>query len=133
MSLTYRDTLLTRIATVLNSYNQFGHSSELPFVAGGTPLHIKNMKTVYVDEAQTEAVEYIRTLDKRDVDYNDTVIRAYVAVDAKNKPSQTNSMLTAIETAKNVIAPVIAADTVLTTEIQDDVIIYSIEYIFRTI
>jgi len=133
MSLAFRDTLLTRLATVINSYPQFSLSTELPFVAGGTPLFSKNMKTVYVDEAQTEAVEYIRTLDKRDVDYNDTVIRAYVAVDAKNKPSQTNSMLIAIEAAKSVIAPVIAADTVLTTEIQDDVIVYSIEYIFRTI
>jgi hypothetical protein len=91
------------------------------------------MKTVYVDEAQTEDVEFIRTLDKRDVDYTDTVIRAYVAVDAKNKPSQTNSMLVAIEAAKTAIAPVIAADIVLTTEIQDDVIIYSVEYTFRTI
>ena len=133
MSLTYRDTLLTRIATVMNSYPQFGHSSELPFVAGNIPLHVKNMKTVYVDEAQTEASEYIRTLDKRDVDYADTTIRAYVAVDAKNKPSQTNSMLSAIQAAKDAIAPVVAADTVLTTEIQDDIIIYSIEYIFRTI
>jgi hypothetical protein len=133
MSLTFRDTLLTRLATVLNGFNQFSLSTELPFVAGGTPLHIKNMKTVYVDEAQTEAVEFIRTLDKRDVDYNDTVIRAYVAVDAKNKPSQTNSMLVAIEAAKSAIAPVISSDTVLTTEIQDDVIVYSVEYIIRTI
>jgi hypothetical protein len=133
MSLTFRDTLLTRLATVINSYNQFSVSTELPFVAGGTPLFSKNMKTVYVDEAQTEDVEFIRTLDKRDVDYTDTVIRAYVAVDAKNKPSQTNSMLVAIEAAKTAIAPVIAADIVLTTEIQDDVIIYSVEYTFRTI
>ena len=133
MSLAYRDTLLTKLATVLNSYNQFSLSTELPFVAGGTPLFLKNMKTVYVDEAQTEASEYIRTLDKRDVDYDDTTIRAYVAVDAKNKPSQTNSMLVAIEAAKTAIAPAIAADIVLTTEIQDDIIVYSVEYTFRTI
>jgi hypothetical protein len=42
-------------------------------------------------------------------------------------------MLTAIQAAKTAIAPVIAADIVLTTEIQDDVIVYSVEYIFRTI
>lgn len=133
MSLAYRDTLLTKLATVLNSYNQFSLSTELPFVAGGTALFLKNMKTVYVDEAQTEVNEYIRTLDKRDVDYDDTTIRAYVAVDAKNKPSQTNSMLVAIEAAKSAIAPVINSDTVLTTEIQDDVIVYSVEYKIRTI
>jgi hypothetical protein len=133
MSLAYRDTLLTRLATVLNSYNQFSLSTELPFIAGNTALFLKNMKTVYVDEAQTEASEYIRTLDKRDIDYNDTVIRAYVAVDAKNKPTQTNNMLTAIEAAKSAIAPVINSDTVLTTEIQDDTIVYSVEYRIRTI
>jgi hypothetical protein len=133
MSLAARDTLLTRLATVISSYNQFSLSTELPFVAGGTALFSKNMKTVYVDEAQTEDVEYIRTLDKRDVDYTDTVIIAYVAVDAKNKPTQTNNMLVAIEAAKSAIAPVINSDTVLSTEIQDDTIVYSVEYRIRTI
>lgn len=129
----YRDSLLTRIATVLNSYSQFGHSSELPFVAGGTPLYVKNMKVVYLDEEQVEITDLIMTLDKRDIQQTTTIIRAYVAVDAKNKPSQTDSMLAAIEAAKSVIAPVVNADTIQSTEIQDDIIIYSIEYRFLTI
>lgn len=131
--MSYRDTLLTRIATVLNSYSQFGHSSELPFVAGNTPLYVKNMKTVYLDEEQVEITDLIMTLDKRDIQQTVTTIRAYVAVDAKNKPSQTDSMLSAIEAAKSVIAPVVNADTTQSTEIQDDTIIYSIEYRFLTI
>lgn len=131
--MSYRDTLLTRIATVLNSYSQFGHSSELPFVAGNTPLHVKNMKTVYVDEQQVEVTDLIMTLDKRDIQQTVTTIRAYVAVDAKNKPSQTDSMLSAVEAAKSAIAPVVNADTTQSTEIQDDTIIYSIEYRFLTI
>lgn len=131
--MSYRDTLLTRIATVLNSYSQFGHSSELPFVAGNTPLHVKNMKTVYVDEQQVEVTDLIMTLDKRDIQQTVTTIRAYVAVDAKNKPSQTDSVLSAVEAAKSAIAPVVNADTTQSTEIQDDIIIYSIEYRFLTI
>nr|DAU83281.1 MAG TPA: hypothetical protein [Caudoviricetes sp.] len=129
----YRDTLLARLTTVLNSYSQFSMSSELPFVSGGTPLHIKNMKTVYLDEAQDAISPYIVTLDKRDIDQTETVIRAYVAVDAKNKPSQTDSMLSAIQAARSVIAPVVGADAGLTSEIQDDIIVYSVEYRFLTI
>lgn len=129
----YRDTLLNRIATVLNSYSQFSSSSELPFVAGNTPLYVKNMKTVYLDEEQVEITDLIMTLDKRDITRTETIIRAYVAVDAKNKPSQTDSMLAAIEAAKSIIAPVVNVDTIQSTEIQDDIIIYSIEYRFITI
>jgi hypothetical protein len=129
----YRDTLLARLQTVIASYNQFSVSSELPFVAGGTPLHIKNMKTLYLDEQQDEISGFIITLDKRDIDQTVTTIRAYVAVDAKNKPSQTDSMLSAIQAARSVIAPVVGADATLTTEIQDDIIVYSVEYRFLTI
>ena len=129
----YRDTLLARLQTVIASYSQFSVSSELPFVAGGTPLHIKNMKTLYLDEQQDEISGFIITLDKRDIDQTDTTIRAYVAVDAKNKPSQTDSMLSAIQAARTVIAPVVGADATLTTEIQDDIIVYSVEYRFLTI
>jgi hypothetical protein len=129
----YRDTLLARITTVLASYSQFSASSELPFVAGGTPLFLKNMKTVYVDEEQVEVSDFILTLDKRDIDQTETIIRAYVAVDAKNKPSQTDSMLSALQGAKSVITPVVGSDTAVTTEIQDDTITYSVEYRFLTI
>lgn len=129
----YRDTLLARLQTVMNSYSQFSVSSELPFVAGGTPLHIKNMKTLYLDEQQDEISGFIITLDKRDIDQTVTTIRAYVAVDAKNKPSQTDSMLSAIQAARTIIAPVVGADATLTTEIQDDIIVYSVEYRFLTI
>lgn len=129
----YRDSLITRLQTVFNSYSQFSLSTELPFVAGGTALFVKNMKTGYVDEEQVEVTDYIMTLDKRDIDQTITTIRAYLAVDAKNKPSQTDSVLAAMQNAKSVFAPVVSADTTLTTEIQDDIIIYSIEYIIRTI
>ena len=131
--MTYRDTLLAKLQTVIASYSQFSVSSELPFVAGGTPLHIKNMKTLYLDEQQDEISDFILTLDKRDIDQTETTMRVYVAVDAKNKPSQTDSMLSAIQAARTVIAPVVGADATLTTEIQDDIIVYSVEYRFLTI
>ena len=131
--MTYRDTLLAKLQTVIASYSQFSVSSELPFVAGGTPLHIKNMKTLYLDEQQDEISDFILTLDKRDIDQTETTMRVYVAVDAKNKPSQTDSMLSAIQAARTVIAPVVGADATLTTEIQDDIRVYSVEYRFLTI
>ncbi len=131
--MSYRDTLLAKITTNLAAYSAFKVSSELPFVAGNTPLYVKNMRTVYVDEQQDEVTEFIPTLDNRNIFQTVTTIRVYLAVDAKNKPSQTDNVIASMESAKSVIAPVVNVETTQTTEIQDDIIIYSIEYRFLTI
>jgi hypothetical protein len=131
--MSYRDTLLAKITTNLAAYSAFKVSSELPFVAGNTPLYVKNMRTVYVDEQQDEVTEFIPTLDNRTIFQTVTTIRVYLAVDAKNKPSQTDNVIASMESAKNIIAPVVNVETTQTTEIQDDIIIYSIEYRFLTI
>lgn len=131
--MSYRDTLLARITTNLAAYTAFRVSSELPFVAGNVPLHIKNMKTVYVDEEQVEVTDLFKTLDKRDIAQTLTTITAYVAVDAKNKPTNTDAVLTAMRNAETAIAPVVDVETTTSTEIQEDIIIYSIEYRFLTI
>lgn len=131
--MSYRDTLLARITTNLAAYTAFRVSSELPFVAGNVPLHIKNMKTVYVDEEQVEVTDLFKTLDKRDIAQTLTTITAYVAVDAKNKPTNTDAVLTAMRNAETAIAPVVDVETTTSTEIQEDIIIYSVEYRFLTI
>jgi hypothetical protein len=128
-----RDTLLAQITTNLAAFAAFKVSTELPFVAGNIPLHVKNMRTVYVDEQQVEVTDLIKTLDKRDIAQTVTTITAYVTVDAKNKPTNTDAVLTAMQNAANAIAPVVDAETTTSTEIQEDMIIYSIEYRFLTI
>jgi len=54
----------TQITTNLASYTAFKVSSELPFDSSGIPLYVKNMKTVYVDDALESKVQLYRTLDK---------------------------------------------------------------------
>lgn len=131
--MSYRDTLVTRLVTNLVSYPQFKVSEELPFVAGTVPLHVKNMKTVYVDEMQQEVTTFIPTLDARDIYQTLTTIVAYVTVDAKNKPANTDAVIVAMQNAKTAITGVVDADTTVSTEIQEDMIIYSVEYRFLTI
>lgn len=128
-----RDTLLTRLTTNLNSYSQFKVSTELPFVAGNVPLHVKNMKTVYVDEEQIDVSEFIPTLDNRTINQTVTTLVAYLAVDAKNKPTNTDAAITAMQAAVNAVAPVVNVQSIVSTEILDDIIIYSVEYRFLTI
>jgi hypothetical protein len=128
-----RNTLLAQITTNLAAFADFKVSTELPFVAGNIPLHVKNMRTVYVDEQQVEVTDLIKTLDKRDIAQTVTTITAYVTVDAKNKPTNTDAVLTAMQNAANAIAPVVDSETTTSTEIQEDMIIYSIEYRFLTI
>ena len=131
--MSYRDTLLARITTNLAAYTAFKVSSELPFVAGNIPLHMKNMKTVYVDEQQVEVTEFIPTLDNRTIYQTLTTITAYVTVDAKNKPTNTDAVITALAAARNAVVPVTNVSNTVSTEIQEDMIVYSIEYRFLTI
>lgn len=131
--MSYRDTLLARITSNLATYTAFKVSSELPFVAGNIPLHMKNMKTVYVDEQQVEVTEFIPTLDNKTINQTLTTITAYVTVDAKNKPTNTDAVVAAIAAAKSSIAPVVNEETTTSTEIQEDMIVYSVEYRFLTI
>jgi hypothetical protein len=131
--MTIRDTLLTRLTLNLNSYSQFKVSTELPFVAGNVPLHVKNMKTVYVDEDQIEVTEFIPTLDNRTINQTVTTVVAYLAVDAKNKPANTDAAIAAMQAAVSAVAPVVNVQSTVSTEIQEDIIIYSVEYRFLTI
>lgn len=105
--------------------------SELPWNTAGEPLYLKNMKRFYLDEEQVEQSILIPVLPgSNDVLQDTTSVTGYFACDAKNKPSGLSSSLTTILDAKNRIG--VSAISSYTTEIQDDVIIYTIVYQMNT-
>lgn len=105
--------------------------SELPWNTAGEPLYLKNMKRFYLDEEQVEQSILIPVLPGSDDVLQDTTsVTGYFACDAKNKPSGLSSSLTTILDAKNRIG--VSAISSYTTEIQDDVIIYTIVYQMNT-
>ena len=104
--------------------------SELPWNTAGEPLYLKNMKKVYLDKEQKEESVLIPVLPgSNDVFQRVTRVRAYFAVDAKNQPAGLDSAVSILLGAKDQTGIAnFGTESDYTTEIQDDVLIYTIEY-----
>jgi hypothetical protein len=108
--------------------------SELPWNTAGEPLYLKNMKKFYLDEEQIEQSTLIPTLPgSNDFIENLVTVKGYFAVDAKNQPAGLSTAITTILGAKDRTGiSNFGAESDYTTEIQDDVMIYTIEYRLNT-
>ena len=123
-----RTELLSAIRSTLTSLNQFGVSEELPWQQNGTPLYLKNMKRVYVDREETEETVLIATFTG-DIYSNDVTVNAYLAVDAKNPPSQLDTAIQRILATKNSLGIVnTQVESDYTQEQTEDVLIYTFEF-----
>jgi hypothetical protein len=122
------DDIRTKITTDLASYTAFKVSSELPFDSNGIPLYAKNMKTVYVDDAEESKVQLYRTLDQGEVYQTETTVNAFLCVDAKNQPSDIDTVIANILGARDAITGTQSNESSVTSEIEDDVITYTFEY-----
>lgn len=124
-----RTELLSAITTAISTLTQFAVASELPWEQNGTPLYRKNMKKVYVDRDRMEETTLIPTLNGGDVFQNDLVSEVYLAVDAKNPPSQLDSVITKILSAKATTGVVnFGSESDYTVDKQEDVLIYTFEF-----
>jgi hypothetical protein len=107
--------------------------SELPWNTAGEPLYLKNMKKLYLDQEQIEQSTLIPTLGGTDVFQNDITVRGYFAVDAKNEPTGLSTAITKILGAKDKTGITnFGVESDYTTDIQADVIIYTVEYRMNT-
>lgn len=129
--MTQRSDLLSAITTALSTLTQFTVSQELPWSQNGQPLFRKNFKKVYVDQTNVEETTLIPLLDGNDIFEVQQICAAYLAVDAKNPPSQLSSAITKILQCKSNINVInFGNESDYTLEIDEDVLIYSFE--FRT-
>lgn len=108
--------------------------SELPWNTSGEPLYLKNMKKFYLDEEQIEQSVLIPVLPGfNDVMQNQTTVTGYFAVDAKNQPSGLSTAITTILGAKEKTGiSNFGFESDYTTEILDDVLVYTIQYRLNT-
>ena len=108
--------------------------SELPWNTAGEPLYLKNMKKFYLDQEQYEESVLIPVLPgQNDVMQRTVAVTGYFAVDAKNQPAGLASALTTILAAKDRTGIAnFGVESDYTTEIQDDVLIYTVEYRLNT-
>ena len=126
-----RTELLTAITSALTTVTQFQVSTELPFSQNALPLYRKNMKRVYVDNPNVEQSVIYAVLSGSDVFSDLNTISVYVAMDAKNPPSQRDLLIAKILQARdttNVVAYDREAD--YEVEIDEDVQIITFQFRF---
>lgn len=122
------DDIRSKITTNIASNTAFKVSSELPFDSNGIPLYEKNMKTVYVDDDIESKIQLYRTLDQGEVYQTETVVNAYLVVDAKNQPSDIETVIASILSARDAITGTQINESSVESEIEDDYITYTFEY-----
>lgn len=129
-----RTQLVQAITTAISTLTQFAVATELPWEQGGLPLFRKNMKRVYVDREHLEETTLLPTLDGSDVFQNDLITNVYLAVDAKNPPSQLDSAITQILSAKDSTGITnFGVESDYTLDKQEDVLTYTFEFRMNTI
>lgn len=128
-----RSNLITYMTN--NMPSSFKVSSELPFDEGGSPLFRKNMKRFYLGNAQVETTVLQAIINGNDVMETRSTIFAYLAVDAKNRPSDLDTALSVMVNARTQsgISTSFRNEFTYTTEIDEGVEIYTFEYNFYTI
>jgi hypothetical protein len=126
-----RSQVLSAITTQISTLTQFAVSQELPWSQNAQPLFRKNMKKVYVDNANIEQSVIFPVLSGSDVFSDLYTIPVYVAVDAKNPPSQLPTLLTKILQVRDTAA-ITAYDKEAdyAVEIDEDVQIYTFQFRF---
>lgn len=113
----------------------FKLSAERPFDASGQALYLKNMKTVYVDNDQTIHETLISTLDGINIVAETTTVRVYFSTDAKQLPSNYDSLVTNIKAARGTtdITGVNRREVDVTTSFEEDRLITEFEFRFATL
>ena len=124
-----RTQLLSAITQAVSTLTQFAVSQELPWEQNGTALYRKNMKKIYVDRERVEQTTLIPTLNGNEVFQNDLIAEVYLAVDAKNTPSQLDSVISKILSAKTTVNVVnFGSESDYTVDKDEDVLIYTFEF-----
>jgi hypothetical protein len=113
------------------SLGTFAVSSELPWSASGQPLYEKNFKVFYVSEPDSTESNLFNTLDAGVFAKKDSTINVFVVVDAKQQPSNYDSLVQGVRDVKNTtdITGVTSRECNISTTFQNDSLLT--QFIFR--
>lgn len=77
-------------------------TEETPWSDNGVPLYVKNLKKIYVDNPEYVSEPLITTLGSLSINQETTVIRIYLANDAKTVPSNYDTLLSDLRAVKDI-------------------------------
>ena len=127
-----RDTIKANLDVALAAHS-VSVSAELPFTSGGEPLYFKNMKHVYIDEDNIDKTELINCLDNNDVIQTQTTVTGFLSVDAKNLPSDIDTIVSNILISRNAVTNQTVKECEMETEMDADRLLYTFNFNFITV
>lgn len=77
-------------------------TEETPWSDNDVPLYIKNLKKIYVDNPEFISEPLITTLGPLQINEESTIIRIYLANDAKTIPSNYSNLITDLKAVKDI-------------------------------
>jgi hypothetical protein len=101
-----------------NKVAGYSVTQELPWDSSGAPLYLKNFKRIYVDRDQVVQEPLIDTLDGNGIVNEITTVRVYVTTDAKNVPSNLDTLVSTIKNAR--LTTEISGVTQRATQVESD-------------
>jgi hypothetical protein len=93
-------------------------TEELPWDAGGTALYLKNFKRIYVDTEQVAQEPLIDVLNGPGVVNQITTVTVRITTDAKNPPSNYQTMVNTFQNAR--LDPAITGVSQRTTQVTSE-------------
>ena len=115
------------VSAPLHSYN---FSRELPFEEGGTPLYLKNPKTIYVDTVNKEVTQLFGTLQGDSIHIETSTVTVFFSNDAKNTPANYDDLIEYLVKGKDLEITQGFNDRSVdvSTEIDGDLTVTTVEY-----
>ena len=110
----------------------FTLSSALPWTADGVALYQKNFKTIYVDMDNVTHDTVFATMNGLTFENETTTVRVYFTTDAKQLPSNYETLVSAIREARNIdtITGVTQRQSDVTRTFEADSMVTEIEFRF---
>lgn len=117
------------------SLGSFVLSQEVPWTDSGTPLYQKNPKKIYVDVVEFVNEPLLQTLDGVNINAETGVVRVYFACDAKQLPSNYETLVSDIKSGKDIttIEGVNRRQCDVNTSIENDLLITQLDFRFTKI
>lgn len=117
------------------SLGTFALTNELPWDSAGTPLYLKNPKRIYVNVDQITEEPLYSGLNGLTINSEITTVTVYFTCDAKQLPTNYETLVSAIRGAKNTtdITGVNRRECDVTTSFETDFIVTEIEFRFTNI
>lgn len=109
----------------------FKVSDELPFVSG-TTMYLKNSKSVYTDMTQKVSEQILAVLGNHGVFQEVHTVSVYLTTDAKNLPSDYESVISSLSAGKNIENGVdyFRREVDATTSFEGDLMLTTLEFRF---